>query len=110
MTSASASQRPKTRRRTSSRALVSRRAASDRFKPVVFGGIEVPDFVGMADWYCETVVAGEVPTCKWEQLACKRFLTMRKEALGGRSEYVWDDAPVADICSFLELLPQSKGF
>lgn len=90
--------------------MVSRRAADSNFKPVDIDGVEVPDYVGMADWYCENVVAGRVPACRWEELAAKRFLTMRKDALTGRHEYVWDDAPVADICSFLELLPHTKGF
>lgn len=64
----------------------------------------------MAVWYCEEVVAGHVPACEWEEMACKRFLAMRREALSGRADYVWSDESVIDVCSFIELLPHTKGF
>lgn len=64
----------------------------------------------MADWYCQEVVAGHVPACHWEELACKRYLAMRKAAQGGKAAFVWSDAHAIDVCGFLELLPHTLGF
>jgi phage terminase large subunit-like protein len=64
----------------------------------------------MALWYCREVVAGHVPSCKWEKLACQRFLAMHGEAKSGAAPYTWSDADVADVCSMTELLPHVKAF
>jgi phage terminase large subunit-like protein len=90
--------------------LVSRHAASAKFNPIDLDGTEVPDYVGMADWYCQNVLDGRVPACTLEELACRRFLAMRKEALSGRGEFGWSDAHVYDVCSFVELLPHTLAF
>ncbi|CAM5769820.1 terminase large subunit [Bosea minatitlanensis] len=64
----------------------------------------------MAVWYCSEVIAGRVPACKFEVLACKRFLEMRGMALSGKAEFVWSDDHLVDACAFLEMLPHVKAF
>ncbi|MFN3585175.1 terminase large subunit [Phenylobacterium sp.] len=63
----------------------------------------------MAVWYCEEVVAGRVPACRYEVLACERFLRMRREAMAG-GPVTWSDAHVIDACAFIEKLPHIKAF
>jgi len=64
----------------------------------------------MAVWYCSEVLAGRVPACKYEVLACKRFLEMRGKALSGKAPFVWSDDHAVDVCDFIEKLPHAKGF
>lgn len=64
----------------------------------------------MAVWYCEEVVAGRVPACIWEVLACQRFLDMREQARSGAAPFAWSDEHVADVCDFVEKLPHIKAF
>ena len=118
MTSTNRSRRPPTRKPTSSRAQVSRRAADKVFKeiqldPEAFPEIandNFPDYPGMAVWYCEAVLAGKVPACIEEIQACKRFLDMRKISLTAVGAYYWSDAHIVDVCSFVEKLPHTKAF
>ncbi|WP_257837792.1 terminase large subunit domain-containing protein [Phenylobacterium sp. J426] len=63
----------------------------------------------MGVWYAEEVMAGRVPACRFEVLACERFLRMRREALAG-GPMVWSDAHVVDVCAFIEKLPHVKAF
>ncbi|MBB2964731.1 terminase large subunit domain-containing protein [Methylobacterium sp. R2-1] len=64
----------------------------------------------MAEWYCQAVVQEAVTACRWERLACHRFLHMLQEARKPRSEFIYDADRVADVCAFGETLPHSKGF
>lgn len=64
----------------------------------------------MAVWYCHEVISGHVPACKYEIMACKRFLDMKAKASKLDSHYYWSDAVVIDVCSFIEKLPHVKGF
>lgn len=64
----------------------------------------------MGTWYCEEVIAGRVPACTLEILACQRFLDMRKAAKTAASLFVWSDAHVVDFCDFAEKLPHVKAF
>lgn len=70
----------------------------------------MPDYAGMALWYCREVVAGTVPACMEETQACQRFLDMKAEAGTGRAGFVWSDEHVADVCDFIEKLPHVKAF
>lgn len=64
----------------------------------------------MAEWYCQAIVQEAVTACRWERLACIRFLHMLQEARKPRSEFIYDADRVADVCAFGETLPHSKGF
>lgn len=68
----------------------------------------------MAAWYCEEVAAGNVPACKQEIQACRRFLAMREEALRtaltGKGPCTWSDDDLVDVCDFIEKLPHVKAF
>lgn len=64
----------------------------------------------MAFWYCSEVLAGRVPHCKEERLACERFLRMVGEARTGKAAFVFSSGHVCDVCSFIEKLPHVRGF
>src|SRR6187431_1571107 len=98
------------RRLTSSRALVSRRAAAKRFGLIELEGDEFPDYPGMAIWYAQEVMRGIVPACKQEKQACERFLKMLGESKKDSSPFEWSPINVCDICAFIEALPHVKGF
>lgn len=97
------------RRKTSSRASVARPAADKRFPKVEHNGDLVPDYAGMARWYCEEVVAGRVPACRLERLGCKRYLAMLDKAGRPRSPYRFAQWHVNDACAFIEDLPHVKA-
>src|ERR1017187_7603002 len=56
--------------------------------------------------YAQQVVAGEIPTCRWIQLACQRQLDDLE-----RKDWAWhfDHKRAERICQFIELLPHIKG-
>src|SRR5918911_1462099 len=110
MISTNRSQQPRRRRSTNTRASVSRTVADRRFGRIRLDGRDFPDYPGMAVWYCEEVVAGRVPACKYELQSCERLLSMRKQALAGDAEFVWSDAHLVDVCDFIEKLPHVKAF
>lgn len=70
----------------------------------------VPNYCGMAEWYCRNVIAGHVPCCIWEKLGCQRFLSMLEEAKRLGSEFYFSPDHVTDFCLFFEKLPHIKGF
>lgn len=78
--------------------------------PVEIDGERYPDYAGMAIWYCGEVVAARVPACTEEVQACQRFLDMRIQGLGARGPFVWSDAHIVDVASFIEKLPHVKAF
>jgi phage terminase large subunit-like protein len=90
--------------------VVSRLAAESLFEPITIDGETYPDYCGMAVWYCEQVVAGNVLSPREEKLACQRFLTMYAHAQTKKGHYFWSDEHVIDICSFTEKLPHVKAF
>lgn len=101
--------KPRKRKTTGhSRACVHRSAFS-HLKPVVFDGVEYPDYPGMADGYAEAVLAGRVPENEFVILACRRFKAMREQAKLAHSPFYWSPAHVTDVCAFIERLPQTKG-
>lgn len=80
----------------------------------VVGSVELkgkvlPDYAGIAEWYCRAVVQGVVAACRWERLGCERFLHMLQEAKKPRSSFYFDSDVVADACFFMENLPHSTG-
>jgi len=91
-----------------SRAIV-RREAFDHLAPVEFGGVEFPDYVGMAEGYVDAVLSGAVVENEYVVLACKRFRAMRTAATKKGCPYSWSDAHVVEVCGFIERLPQLDG-
>ena len=69
--------------------------------------------------YAEAVVAGEIPACRWVQLACQRQLDDLARFKGKGSPYRFNPkltdrigktyAPADNLCAFIERLPHVKG-
>jgi phage terminase large subunit-like protein len=58
--------------------------------------------------YCQDVVSGKVPACKWVRLACQRQLNDLERARG-EWLYRFDEGKAGRVCRFLEQLPHVKG-
>ncbi|WP_417500747.1 terminase large subunit [Marinobacter sp.] len=67
------------------------------------------DYVAIAMEYANAVLSGELPACKWVQLACHRQLNDLKRE--GTDEFpYWFEPELANrVCKFIELLPHVKG-
>lgn len=87
------------------------------------------DYAGVATQYARDVVSGEIPSCRWQRLACERHLRdLERDAASWR--YTWNpeiqapdelDAhgrvqnpgkvyrPADRACFFVELMPHVKG-
>lgn len=87
-----------------------RREAFTDLPPVIYEGIEYPDYVGMADGYVDAVLSGRVVENRFVVLACKRFRAMREAAERPENEFYWSPAHVVEFCAFFERLPQLEGF
>ena len=69
--------------------------------------------------YAEAVVAGDVPACRWVQLACRRQLNDLARFKGKASRYQFNPKlvdkggrafhPADNLCAFIERLPHVKG-
>lgn len=81
---------------------------------------EFHDYVAMALGYVDAVIEGKVLENELIILAAKRFRAMYDAAVGLKRTYrwggkdhevdfYWSDEHVADVCSFLEDLPQTQG-
>jgi len=64
------------------------------------------DYCAIALEYARAVVAGEIPACRWVQLACDRQLNDLSRS-GWR--YRFDEERASHVCRFIELLPHIKG-
>jgi phage terminase large subunit-like protein len=71
----------------------------------------VAPHVALALAYCDDVLAGRVPACKWTRLACQRHLDdlARSEREEPEFPYVFDLNAAERICKFVELSPHVKG-
>ena len=67
------------------------------------------DYVAIAMEYANGVLSGDIPACKWVQLACHRQLNDLKRE--GTAEFpYWFEPQLANrVCQFIELLPHVKG-
>lgn len=68
-----------------------------------------PHHVALAEAYVDDVLAGRRPACKWERLACERWVGDRKREKDANWPYRFDDAKAERVCNFIELLPHTKG-
>ena len=67
------------------------------------------DYVAIALEYANAVVSGELPACKWVQLACHRQLRDLDREGTADFPYWWEPALANRVCQFIELLPHVKG-
>jgi phage terminase large subunit-like protein len=65
--------------------------------------------VAKALQYAKAVVAGTLPACRWQRLACQRHLDDLKRALKASYPFRFDAARAERACRFAELLPHVKG-
>lgn len=66
-------------------------------------------YVEAAIGYAKSVVAGEIPACKWVKLACQRQLDDLEREPSDEWPWVFDADRAARPCEFIELLPHTKG-
>lgn len=60
--------------------------------------------------YCEFVINGKIPACKYAQLACKRHLNDLERSKKERDyPFYFDEAAADRICRFVGALPHVKG-
>lgn len=55
--------------------------------------------------YAQHVVNGHKPACKWERLACQRFI----DDLNRDFEFTFDSEKAEKVCRFIQKLPHTKG-
>ena len=77
------------------------------------------NYVTAARQYAEAVVEGDIPACRWVQLACQRQLDDLARFKGKASPYRFNPkltdrtgkpfAPADNLCAFIERLPHVKG-
>lgn len=59
--------------------------------------------------YCQDVISGARPSCKWEKLAVERHLNDLKRQGTPEFPYVFDEQKALKIINFGELFPHVKG-
>jgi len=67
------------------------------------------DYVGIAEEYAQAVVKKKIVACKWVKLACKRHLDDLKASKRKAYPYYFDAAAANKVCTFLSLMPHTKG-
>jgi phage terminase large subunit-like protein len=67
------------------------------------------DFVGTAMGYAQAVVKGKIVACKWVKLACKKHLDELKASRRRVFPYYFDPDAANKVCTFLSLMPHTKG-
>lgn len=66
------------------------------------------DYCAIARQYCDDVLSGKIPACKWVKLACQRQVDdLKRWAKSG--PYKWDAEKANRVCRFIELLPHIEG-
>ncbi len=66
-------------------------------------------YVDAALHYAREVVAGQIPACKWVQLACARQVQDLDRMSSDGWPWVFDSEKASRPCEFIELLPHIKG-
>jgi len=67
------------------------------------------DFVGTALEYAQAVTKGKIVACKWVKLACKKHLDDLKASKRKAFPYYFDPDAANKVCTFLSLMPHTKG-
>jgi hypothetical protein len=76
---------------------------ADKPAPIHFGHAEA------ATKYAKDIVAGRRPACKWNRLACRRYLADLDRQKTKAFPFRFDAAKADRACHFLGLLPHIKG-
>ena len=63
----------------------------------------------IAHRYCEEILGGSLPACRWVKLACKRHLEDLERQKNGEFPYRFDPRLAGRACRFLEELPHVRG-
>lgn len=66
-------------------------------------------YVGTALEYAQSVVKGKIVACKWVKLACKKHLDELKASRRKAFPYYFDEDAANKVCTFLSLMPHTKG-
>ena len=75
-------------------------------KTVTRSASSARDYSSIARNYARSVVAEEIPACKWVKAACQRHLNdLEREEW----EFHYDPKKANAVCRFIELLPHVKG-
>lgn len=67
------------------------------------------DYVGIALEYAQGVAKGKIVACKWVKLACKKHLDELKASRRKAFPFYFDPAAANKVCTFLSLMPHTKG-
>jgi len=67
------------------------------------------DYVAIANKYVDDVLGGEIPSCKWVKLACKRQGDDLKRWSNTEDKFYFVPEVANRVCSFIENLPHIKG-
>lgn len=65
--------------------------------------------VALAEAYVADVLSGRRSACKWERLACERWVRDRKSEKDAAWPYRFDTLKAERVCKFIELLRHTKG-
>src|SRR5258708_1817007 len=67
------------------------------------------DYSAEARKYCEEVLSGKTPACKWVRLACERQVKDLQRVEQTHFLFTFDEEKAARVCRFIERLPHIKG-
>jgi len=69
------------------------------------------DYVGIARQYCEDILSGKTPACKFVRLACERQVNDLHRATLGDADFpfYFDETAASRVCFFIEKFPHIEG-
>jgi phage terminase large subunit-like protein len=67
------------------------------------------DYTGIALWYCERIIAGEILACEFVKQACRRHIKDLERSAIGELDYIFDPEVAARGCEFVEAFHHVKG-
>src|SRR5712664_1532397 len=67
------------------------------------------DYCAIARQYCEDVLSGKGPACKWVKRACERQVKDLQRIPQEHFIYTFDEEKASRVCRFIERLPHIKG-
>jgi len=69
----------------------------------------VTDYPAVAEQYARDVISGKIPASKYIKLACQRHLDDLDWQEDDGFAYRFDAKAAKDVCTFIELMPHTKG-
>jgi len=67
------------------------------------------DYLAIARMYQHDVLSGAIVACKWIRLLAEQQIRDRNRSDDPSWPFVWSDAHVTDVCTFLARLPHVEG-